>query len=227
MIKAVIFDFDGVVVNNEPLHRQAERQALLRCGVRINDAELEQFRDCMDDSMFGELVKRYSLRCTAEYLSAEKMKIYRSLMDAKAPVADGIPKLLEKLKLRNMKIGLTTRTPSDVVLPLLKKYKLHQFFDAIVTANDITTSKPSTEVYQRAASRLETKPEHCLVIEDCGSAIDVVKQIGMYCIGFKNLHTGNEDLSKSDLIISSIRDTPVQKFVEIDQRKRKKILVTA
>ncbi len=224
MIKAVIFDFDGVVVNSEPLHRQAERQALLRCGLRINDTELEQYRDCMDEYMFGELIKKYALRCTIEHLYAEKMKIYRSLMDARAPVIDGVPKLIEKLKAKKLKIALTTRSPADVVLPLLKKYKLYQHFDAIVTANDITQCNPSSEVYTRAASRLGVKPEQCVVVEDCGIAIDAVKKLGMYCIGFKNLHTGNEDLSNADFIIASIRDTPMQKFVDIDQRKRKKVL---
>jgi beta-phosphoglucomutase-like phosphatase (HAD superfamily) len=94
----------------------------------------------------------------------------------------------------------------------LRKLKIEHLFDAVVCAEDITHSKPHPEIFLKAAERLREMPENCLVIEDSKLGVEAAKSAGMKCIGFRNPNSGNQDLSKADVIVDDFAKLETQRL---------------
>jgi beta-phosphoglucomutase-like phosphatase (HAD superfamily) len=84
---------------------------------------------------------------------------------------------------------------------VLQKLDLVHYFSFKVSGADLPKSKPDPMIFRKAAEMIDVTPNSCLVIEDSYNGVTAAKAAGMICIGYKNEHSGNQDLSKADLII--------------------------
>ena len=203
MIKAVIFDLDGVMVDSERVHIEAEKQTMLKYGVRISSEELRRYTGTTARFMFTELVEKYKLNTTFEKIFSEKEEILFKLMEKNVQPTKGIIELLEKLKRENIKLAIASSSHKRLITYVLEKLNIVDLFDSIVSSEDVIYGKPNPEIFLRAANELNVNPVECSVIEDSKLGVEAAKSAGMKCVGYRNPDSGNQDLSKADVVIDN------------------------
>jgi beta-phosphoglucomutase family hydrolase len=203
MIKAVIFDLDGVLVESEHLHIEAEKQTLLKHGVRISSEELHRYTGTTANFMFTELIKKYKLNTTFKKMFDEKEKILFNLLRDNVKPTQGVMQLLVNLKRENIKLAIASSSHKKLINHILKQMGVTNCFDLVLSSEDVTYGKPDPEIFLKAASGLNVDPDECLVIEDSKLGVEAAKKAGMKCVGYRNPHSGDQDLSESDIVIDN------------------------
>lgn len=213
-MKAVIFDMDGVIVDSNPIHLEAENMVLKKYGISLSYSEmLKKYNGTTTKFMFEDLIKTYNLNANAEEMCREKTKLIFELCSKYVPATKGIINLIKNLKEHKFKIALASSSDKEIISLILAKLEIKPFFDSIVSAQDITHSKPHPEIFLKAASNLEVPPECCVVVEDATFGVEAAKNAGMKCIGYKNQATEkiiSIDLSKADLITDNFNSLNIQ-----------------
>jgi beta-phosphoglucomutase family hydrolase len=213
MIKAVIFDMDGVIAETEYAHIEAEKQTMLKHGVRISEDELHEYTGTTAKLMFTDLIEKYKLNTTFEKIFSEKEKILDKMLEEDIEPTKGIIDLLLLLKKKKIKLAVASSSHRKMIGHVLKKLKIIDLFDSIIGAEDINRSKPDPEIFLMSAKRLHVRPEECWVVEDSKFGVEAAKKAGMKCLGYVNPSSGKQDLSKADLIIDDFRRLDVSKLI--------------
>ena len=213
MIIAVIFDLDGVIVESEDAHIESERQTLQKYNVNISAEELHRYTGTMAKIMFTELIAKYELNTTFREINDQKEEILFKLLAQDAEPTKGVLNLIQKLQQREIKLAIGSSSTKKLVNFILNKLELTHVFNRVITAEDIKHSKPDPEIFLKAAIELGVKPSQCLVIEDSKLGVDAAKRAGMKCMGYRNPHSGNQDLSKADAIIDDFSKVDIKKML--------------
>jgi HAD superfamily hydrolase (TIGR01509 family) len=202
---------DGVIVESESAHVEAEKHVFSKYGVRISADELHEYAGTTAKKMFSELTKKYGLKVKTEKLLREKEQILFKFLEEDAKPTKGIMELLVGLKKRNVKLCIGSSSPMKQVEYILKKLNIACLFDYAVGSDYILHSKPDPEIFLKAAAGLGLKPQECLVVEDAKLGVEAAKRAGMKCIGYKNPNSGHQDLSKADIVIDSFSKLNIEK----------------
>jgi beta-phosphoglucomutase family hydrolase len=218
MINTVIFDMDGVIVDSEPTHIEAEKRTLLKYGVKITTEELRAYTGTTAEFEFNDLIRKYGLNTNAKTLFDEKEVIMFKLLEERTEPTKGVIDLVKRLKQRGFKLGIATSGHRKLAQYYLNKLSIASFFDTVVCAEDITRSKPDPEIFLKAAQRLGAEPSECVVIEDAKLGIEAAVKAGMKCIGYSNPNSGNQDLSKADWLVSDFTELDLQKLLRADNQ---------
>lgn len=217
MIKAVIFDFDGVIVDSEWLHKDCEREVLAEYGIRITP---EEQRECVGRTaaeIFSILKRNHRIPRNSEELMKKKAVMYLERARARLKMYNKAADVLRELKSR-YKLALTTSSRRSTVEFLLSHFSLNEFFDVVVTGDDVQRGKPHPEPFLRTMEKLGLKPEECVVIEDAVNGIKAAKSSGAYCIGVATTFR-EEELREADMIIRSIENLGIEMIESLDFRK--------
>jgi len=201
MIKAIIFDMDGVIVDSEPVHIKAEKQTMIKYGIDISTKELQKYTGTTAKFMFTELIKKYNLNTTFKKIFNEKEQILFKLLEKDICLTKGVISLIKNLKQKGIQLGIASSSHKKLINFIFKKLNITHFFDSIISAENIKHSKPNPEIFLKSSEDLGINPNNCLVIEDAELGVKAAKNAGMRCIGYKNPNSGNQDLSKADMVI--------------------------
>ncbi|MFD3274433.1 HAD family hydrolase [Paenibacillus dendritiformis] len=209
-MKAFIFDMDGVIIDSEPIHFEIDVETMKYFGVTIAPHELDRFVGMTNPEMWSILKQEYSLPHSVseiiEYQLKSKIEWIRST--DLAPI-EGIQELIFNLKKNNILIGLASSSPIAFIKEVLRKYNFFEYFDSIISGEEVTKGKPAPDIYLEVSNQLNSKPNECWVLEDSKNGVQAAKAAGMKCIGFINQNSGNQDLSRADIIVNNIRDIKV------------------
>ena len=197
MIKAFVFDMDGVIYDTERICRIAWKEAaqihqldrieedLDACtGLNRHDTELyfkNKYGADFDFASFNQRTRQYS----KDYLAQHGV-----------PLKPGVVELLEELKKRNCPIALATSTHKESAMAHLTETNLTKYFDAIITGDMVTHSKPDPEIYLIACKALATNPHNCAAIEDSPNGIRSAYNANMNAIMVPDLIAPTEEISK-------------------------------
>jgi len=213
LIKAVIFDLDGVIVESENAHIEAERQVLLKHNLAISADELHGYTGTTAKVMFTELIMKYRLTTTFEEINHQKEKILLRLLEQDAEPTKGVISFIRELKRRDIKLAIGSSSTRKLIDYVLTKLNITSLFDCILAAEDVEHSKPNPEIFLRAATKLGVSANLCLVIEDAKLGVEAAKSAGMKCIGYRNPHSGNQDLSKADITTDDFSKLDIEKMI--------------
>ncbi|MBD1921342.1 HAD family phosphatase [Microcoleus sp. FACHB-831] len=195
-LKAVLFDFNGVIINDEPLHRELINEILIAENLRFNPAEYQQF--CLgrsDRACLRDLLANRGRVVSDSYLTqliSRKAQAYEQKLESveKLPIYPGLDDLIFKIRAAQVKIAVVSGALRSEVELVLNRAKLAQYFSAIVGGDDITASKPEPDGYLLAVERLNQqypslnlKPAECLAIEDTLVGIQAAKRAGVKVVG--------------------------------------------
>jgi HAD superfamily hydrolase (TIGR01509 family) len=202
MLKAILFDFNGVVINDESLHREITKEIILGENL-LPISVLEYYQFCLgrsDRVCLRELLTYRGRTITEEYLTQlinKKAKLYRAKLDnlETLPLYPGIKNLLDQIQLHRLPIALVTGAIRSEVINILEKAALKSYFSAIVTGDDISTSKPEPDGYLLAVEQLNRlnpglrlEPQQCLAIEDTLAGMQAAKKAGMFVVGIAHTY---------------------------------------
>lgn len=213
MIKAVIFDMDGVIAETEPVHDKADKATLLKYGVRLSDEELHRYTGTTAKFMFKELIEKYRLNTTVEKIFREKEKILFELLEEDTQPTKGVIELLHKLKEIGIRLAIASSAHMRLIEYVLQRLEITHLFDATVGAEDVEHSKPNPKIFLIAAKRLNVSPDECLVVEDAKVGVEAAKSAGMKCLGYINPSSGNQDLSEADFVTDDFSRVSIQQIL--------------
>lgn len=208
MFDAIIFDFDGVIINSEPIHYEACFYVLNGIGYKLTFEEyMEKWLGLADKEVFPKLLKDKGYDFTSPQITKlinEKIKRYNYIINncENLPLIPGVIQFIANAITLNKKIAICSAAAKSEIFAVLNKLtpeNFHLNFDAIISSNDVITNKPSPEGYLLAAKRLGMDVSNCLVIEDSPHGIDAAKSAGMYVIGLLTSHEESQ-LLKADKI---------------------------
>jgi len=197
--RGVIFDFDGVLVDSEPLHVRAFQDVLARYGRTLTDEEYYANYIVYSDR---EVLER--VLPAGEVLEAAltaKIRRYQELMEVGVPVFQDCLALLTRTD--GWRVGLATGSIRREVERILQSLRIRDRFAAIVTREDCEKGKPDPEPFLRAARGLGLHPRQCVAIEDTPGGVQAAKAAGMACVAVTH-SCPRESLAEADLVVDDL-----------------------
>ena len=210
-MRAVIFDFDGVLVNSEPLHYRAMRDALAPEGILVDPAEYLREYVAYDDRLaLGRALELHGQPAGVvriEELAARKARMFAQLKK-EVPFFPGVRALVRGLH-KAMPVGIASGARHEEIESILEQGGLRKCFDAVVGADDVARTKPHPDPYLEAlrlltARRAGLKAGDCVAIEDTPPGIEAARAAGMKVVGVGHTYeTGR--LAAADHVVLSLR----------------------
>jgi HAD superfamily hydrolase (TIGR01509 family) len=180
----IIFDFDGTLVDSEPLYAEALRLVLLEIGISVDAQSLRDRFAGIDNSSIFRQISREENRVIPRGVEHQLADVVERLMYGLEPVK-GAEALLIELTERRISLAIASNSTAVVVAKMLCQVRLNGFFDGrVVTRDQVAAPKPSPDVYILAAKILASSPEQCLVVEDSPAGVAAARAAGMTVIGF-------------------------------------------
>ncbi len=208
MIKAVIFDMDGVLVNSEPHHFAVEKILLNDLGISVTDREVDSFVGLALNKMWQRIKDSYHLKENIEELVKKDTEFrvsYFSDLEKLDPI-EGVKELISSISDEKLKTAVASSSHSRFISTVLEKTGLSGCFPLLISGFDVEHGKPFPDIFLKTASLLGVRPEDCVVVEDSCNGIKGAKAAGMKCIAYRNPESGNQDLSEADMIIDSFSE---------------------
>ncbi len=204
MLRAVIFDMDGVIVDSEPVHMEAERQTLSPYGIFLSDADLQNYMGRSTRYLLQDVVEKFDLNVTADELYPKHMcrlrRLYRESVDA----IPGALALIDELKKQEIDLALASSSDKSLIDSVVDKFHLASSFHTIVSGEEVVRTKPDPEIFLETLNRLHRHPQECVVIEDSCAGVRASRAAGIPCVGFLSPHSGNQDLSEATAVVESL-----------------------
>lgn len=201
MIKGVIFDMDGVVVDNHRYHFKAWMAFAEKYQFTLNEIIYrDEFNGKTNADLFQKIFGKLTPEKLKEY-SDEKEEMYQKLYFPEMRAHTGLIDFLDYLKKKKIKIGLGTSAPTGNVDFTLDGLRLRHFFDVIVDGPQVKKGKPDPEVYNLCALKLGLETKNCVVFEDALAGLESAERAGCLKVGVATSHKAHELKSKADLIL--------------------------
>jgi HAD superfamily hydrolase (TIGR01509 family) len=208
MLKAVIFDMDGVIVNSEPLHRKAYFDMFEEFNLNVSNRLYESFTGKSTSAICKELCEIFDLSISHEKLMLSKRKHFKTVFDndPEFQMIDGALSLIKNYFYNNLTLILASSASMTNINRIFKKFDLDKFFKAKISGADLKESKPNPEIFIKAAKLSGFNKSECIVIEDSTNGVIASKSAGIYCIGFNSPNSKNQNYDKADLVVSNFNE---------------------
>jgi HAD superfamily hydrolase (TIGR01509 family) len=211
MIKAVIFDMDGVIIDSEPLHAIADNQILKDSGIAAPEGYFDRFAGWTNQSMWEEIMKDYDLPVSLERISELQLPLkIKLLQEGDYNPIKGIIELMDEIKDLGLPMAIASSSPVQFIEAVIDKLSLRKYIRYWLSGEEVINSKPAPDIFLRVAEVLKVDPVECLVIEDSSSGVTAAKRAGMICVGYQNVNSGNQDLSAADLVVDNIEKIKIR-----------------
>lgn len=218
MITTVIFDMDGVLIDSEPIHWKVNQDYFESIGTPVTeDHYSDNFVGLPLDQMLVQLKEKFNLPKSVEQMLKENLEnLYEAFSTVPIEAVTGVTELIETLKKTNLNLAVGSSSDPALISIILKRIGLKNYFTHTVSGFEVERGKPEPDLFLHIAALFQVKPESCLVIEDSALGVLAARRAGMQVVGVQNGTSGNQDLSKADLVISgfseSERENLLKKF---------------
>jgi beta-phosphoglucomutase len=182
MLRGVVFDMDGVIIDSHPAHRRAWKAFLESLGREIGDEELDFI---LDGCKRSEILKHFLGEVTPEQITeyGERKDEFLQKQNHTVQPIPGVVEFLAHLSEAGIRMGLATSAGRRRALGTLQELGLASYFGTIVTGDDVTVGKPHPALYKLAAERMHETPGCLLAVEDAASGVKSARAAGMRCLG--------------------------------------------
>ncbi len=208
MLKAVLFDMDGVIVDTEPLHRKAYFKMFEEVSIDVTEAMYDSFTGQATLPICRTLCQHFGLSDTPENLVSIKRKHFKYIFENDSDLAllDGVHDLIKDYHNNGLTLVLASSASMPNINRIFERFDLDKYFKAKISGADLKASKPHPEIFIKAAQLASEHTNNCMVIEDSTNGIAAAKAANIYCVGFKSPHSANQDYSKADRVITSFEE---------------------
>jgi HAD superfamily hydrolase (TIGR01509 family) len=195
MLKAVIFDMDGVIIDSEPLYKQATYLTLQDFGVTLTSEYLNQFTGTTSLYMFHKIIEDFKPQATLEELIALDRVYVKKMFEENTLVPlPGVIELIRELSRHGVKLAIASSSPQKRIEAVTKALGIHKYFSKLISGKEMEHPKPAPDIFLKALSLLGVNKNEALVIEDSYVGVEAANKAGIPCIGYINPNSGNQDL---------------------------------
>jgi HAD superfamily hydrolase (TIGR01509 family) len=232
-LKVVLFDFNGVILDDEPLHEQLIQATLLSENLRCPVDEVRRF--CLgrsDRACLTDLFHSQGRVLTATYIDKllqQKATAYQERLQAldPLPIFPGVAELVTALQAHSIKLGIVSGARRAEIETVLQRANLRDAFELIVATDDISTSKPDPEGYQQAIaqfnardSRLSLRPQDCLAIEDSFPGLEAAHHAKIPVVGVAHTYPFHMMQRRANWAVDSLAELEVPRLLEVFSGQR-------
>jgi HAD superfamily hydrolase (TIGR01509 family) len=224
MLKAVIFDFDGVIADSETIHLRSFNDVLAPLGVHLEERDYyNKYLGLTDRDMFIALADERLVPNDSEKLEEllrQKKQRFKTLAESATAIIDGVPDFLRMLEKNNILIAICSGALLAEIEMILDHAGLRQTFPIIVSADQVEKGKPDPEGFILTLEKLQQltdhpiQPQECIVVEDSHWGLEAAQAAGMYTVAVTNSYDA-EQLSLADKIVNNLRDLTIDQLRDL------------
>jgi beta-phosphoglucomutase len=224
MLKAVIFDFDGVITDSEVLHLRAFNQSLAPYGIKITTKDYyTNYLGFCDLDCYKMLIDNGLLKIDEQQISdiiRVKSKIFEELTKTEGRTIEGVHEFLQMLKQHNIPMAICSGSLLVEIETMLEESNLRHYFAAIVSAEQVKKSKPHSEGFILSLQKLNETchppiaAKECIVIEDSHWGLQAGKNAGMHTIAVTNSYDA-EQLSLAEKIVTHLNELTIEDLQQV------------
>jgi beta-phosphoglucomutase len=214
MIKGFLFDLDGVIVDTAKYHFLAWKRLADELDISFTEEDNERLKGVSrmrSLDIILELDHRKLDNNVKEKLASKKNAWYVDFITEMNPdeILPGALDFIRQAKESGIKIALGSASKN--AMTILNRLHITNYFDAIISGNEVTQAKPDPEVFLKGAEELGIKPEECIVFEDAEAGIEAAKNGNMKCIGIGS----SKILGNANIVVGGLHDISVDRVLSI------------
>lgn len=218
---AIIFDVDGVVADTETLNAQASVMMFRELyGTAVRPEDFRAFVGTGDERYVEGVAEKYGVAIdTEEAVERRRENFFKLQEQQPLPAMDGVLALVGAARIaEDVKLAIATSGNKDKQFPVIEGAGLVlDWFDVVVTGDDVTRKKPDPQIYEITAEKLALPPERCVVLEDAPAGVGAAKAAGMICIAVTS-SVDADALREADLVVDSLATTSLPLLREMAAR---------
>lgn len=222
-VRAILFDCNGVIIDDEPIHLKLFQQVLKEEGIRLTrKAYFQKYLALDDRTCFENILKTHRLSVSKkriDELIQRKADYYKKAIQKEFKIFPGVKSFIEKYQKQYLMAVVSGALRSEIDW-ILRKASLKKFFAVIVSAEDVKRSKPYPDCYTTALKRLRSiknysnlKAVECLAIEDSIHGVEAARRAGMKCLAITNSYS-KKDLRKAEIVVKSLAGLNLEKLLQ-------------
>jgi HAD superfamily hydrolase (TIGR01509 family) len=215
MIKALIFDFDGLILETEEPQYHSWLEIYQSFGIHLSLSDYGKLIGSADIFFdpYQNLEDAVGRKLDWEVLEKKRQKLEMDLILIKEPMP-GILNYLQEAKRMNLRTAVASSSSRQWVEGHLNRLSLKGYFDCLLTSDDVKKTKPDPELFLTAARKLEVKPEEAVIFEDSANGILAANRAKIFCVAVPTVITSQLPAGTPDLRISSLADLPLGSLLE-------------
>lgn len=203
--QAVLFDFDGTLVDSEALHYESWMTVLAQDNIHYTELEFcDEFSGVPTLKAAQTLKLRHQLQPSPQALCDHKNRIFVARAATVFPKLMPYAKQILELTAKQVPIALVTGSSKAEALPVLDHYQLLGLFSVIICKDDVTQPKPHPEPYNKALSALNIAPHQAVAIEDTYTGLTSAKEAGVTAVVVPNAHSSKQDFIHADHLFTDL-----------------------
>lgn len=219
MLKAIIFDMDGVIIDSEPQHARAALRVFKRLGAHTDYSYCSSFIGSSTEKMCEDAIKRFGLSTTVEELLKEmNMEKKLVLKEEGYVILPGIRELIKDLYHAGIRLAIASSSSPSEIENTVKSLGIKKYFTKLISCAHVDKPKPAPDSFLLALKELGVNAKETVVIEDSCFGAQAAKAAGITCVGFVNLHSGKQDLSMADVLLESFETIDHRFFTNVLSR---------
>lgn len=208
MIKGVIFDHDGTLVDSERKHYGLWVDILKPYGIEFSELEYKQHLAGVPTHFNAEyLVEHYPIPLSADELFAKREIATRESLGREAcPLVPGARECVEWVVSQNLQTAIATGAAFSEVKPTLEQHGFERYFSIVACRDNVVNAKPAPDVYQHALDKMELNADQCVAIEDSPTGLQSALACGLQCLVVENEYSHGHDFSGATAVFQHMDD---------------------
>jgi HAD superfamily hydrolase (TIGR01509 family) len=215
MIRAVVFDFDGLILETEGPSLDSWIEIYREYGFEV---PIERWHDDIGSDRGFEPVD-YLAALVGEGLdrvaTQQRRDQRKNELIAALDLMEGVREYIADARRMGLKLAIASSSSREWVLGHIERLGIHAVWEAVLTRDDVTRTKPAPDLYVAAVKALDVRPSQAVALEDSPNGIAAAKEAGLHCVAVPNALTRGLDVSRADVRLASLAEMPLERLLAV------------